>query len=73
MTHVVPDRLLRLDVRCPKCRSYPRLRIPASQWERYRDDPPDMVIQYYECHVKRQGERCNERYPITAGAFHRAA
>jgi hypothetical protein len=74
MTVAVPGlRYLVPDTICPECRRRPRLSVPAESLSVLARLPPDTVLLMYRCHVWRQGKRCDEFYPITAGALQRAS
>jgi uncharacterized protein YbaR (Trm112 family) len=62
-----PERLLRPDVRCPRCRRTPRMRICESERAAHLLDAPTKLLGTLQCH------NCDEVYPVTSAAYQRAA
>lgn len=60
-------RLLRLDLKCPRCGKPPRLRITEAERDRAFAKAPGEVIGTYQCH------HCNHIYDMPAAACQRAA
>jgi rubredoxin len=59
--------LLRPDISCPDCKKPPRLRVSADVALQHEADPPDRLIQTYQCHA------CGVVYDIPAAAYQSAA
>ena len=65
--------LWQLDTRCPKCGRPPRLAFTTAQLAKWAADPPETVVQTYQCSFQvRPGRRCNTIYEVTAGDLQRA-
>jgi phage terminase large subunit GpA-like protein len=60
-------RLLRPNVRCPRCGTRPRFRISEAERELSLQQPPDALKQTQQCH------HCGEIYAITAANYQTAA
>ena len=61
------ERVLRLDCRCPYSAAQTRLQILETQRAQMLTTRPGERLGMYRC------VRCSRDYPITAGAYQRAA
>lgn len=61
------SRLLRPEVRCPRCGKRPRLRISETEREAAKNQPAEQLKGTYQCH------ECGLVYELRAAAYHGAA
>lgn len=62
---------LRLDARCPVCKTPPAIRVNPRTIALYRDSDPEEVVQTVQCQHCMRSRRI-VHYDITAAAYQKA-